>query len=90
MGARFVSCVQIPHRSVGRLVLEFWSFVFSTSHARYTTGEDTSLRTLIDAFLDAESKLQQVANPSGNVTTGGLGEPKFNIDLSAFTHPWGR
>ena len=60
------------------------------SHARYTTGEDTSLRTLIDDFLDAEAKLQQVANPSGNVSTGGLGEPKFNIDLSAFTGPWGR
>lgn len=60
------------------------------SHARYTTGEDPSLRTLIDEFLGAESKLQQVNNPSGNVTTGGLGEPKFNIDLSAFTAPWGR
>lgn len=60
------------------------------SHARYTTGEDTNLRTLIDEFLDAESKLQQVTNPSGNVTTGGLGEPKYNIDLSAFNPPWGR
>lgn len=61
-----------------------------TSHARYTTGEDKSLRSLIDEFLDAESKLQQVPNPSGNVATGGLGEPKFNIDLSAFNGPWGR
>ena len=59
-------------------------------HARYTTGEDKSLRTLIDDFLEAESKLQQVANPSGSVSTGGLGEPKFNIDLSAFESPWGR
>jgi glucoamylase len=24
------------------------------------------------------------------VSTGGLGEPKFNIDESAFTGPWGR
>ena len=60
------------------------------SHTRYTTGEDTSLRTLIDQFLDAESKLQQVTNPSGTLSTGGLGEPKFNIDLTAFDHPWGR
>ena len=89
MGARFVSCVQVPHRSVGRLTFGVLVIVF-ISHPRYTTGEDTSLRTLIDEFLDAESKLQQVSNPSGTVSTGGLGEPKFNIDLSAFTDPWGR
>ena len=64
--------------------------IYKIFHTRYTTGEDKSLRTLIDEFLDAESKLQQVPNPSGNVLTGGLGEPKFNIDLSAFTQPWGR
>jgi glucoamylase len=60
------------------------------SHARYTTGEDKSLRTLIDDFIDSASKLQQVPNPSGDVSTGGLAEPKFNIDLSAFTDSWGR
>jgi hypothetical protein len=60
------------------------------SHARFTTGEDTALRSLIDEYLDAESKLQQVTNPSGTVSTGGLGEPKFNIDLTEFSGPWGR
>ena len=89
MGTRFVSCVQIPHRSVGRLIFVFWSFVL-ISLTRFTTSEDTSLRTSIDEFLEAESTLQQVSNPSGDVTTGGLGEPKFNIDLSAYTQPWGR
>ena len=89
MGTRFESCVQIPHQSVGRLILEFWSFVL-ISHTRYTTGEDNSTRALIDEFLEAQSKLQQVTNPSGNILTGGLGEPKFNIDLSAYTGPWGR
>jgi len=66
------------------------SLVFKCLIDQYTTGEDTTLRTLIDEFLGAESKLQQVTNPSGNVSTGGLGEPKFNIDLTAFTGPWGR
>ncbi|KAF8798899.1 glycoside hydrolase family 15 protein [Phlegmacium glaucopus] len=66
------------------------SLVFKTIIDQFTTGEDTSLRTLIDQFFVAESKLQQVSNPSGTVSTGGLGEPKFNIDLSAFTDPWGR
>jgi len=33
--------------------------------------------------------IQQVSNPSGTVSTGGLGEPKFNIDETAFTGAWG-
>lgn len=66
------------------------SLVFKVIIDQFTTGEDASLRTSIDQFLDAESKLQQVSNPSGTLSTGGLGEPKFNIDLSAFTSPWGR
>ena len=70
--------------------LEALITVFILFRGRFTTGEDTSLRSLIDQFLNAESKLQQVSNLSGNVSTGGLGEPKFNIDLSAFTGPWGR
>ncbi|KAF7314538.1 Glucoamylase [Mycena kentingensis (nom. inval.)] len=41
-------------------------------------------------YIKAQTTLQQVSNPSGTVTTGGLGEPKFNIDLTAFTEPWGR
>ncbi|KAH9986648.1 Six-hairpin glycosidase-like protein [Russula vinacea] len=35
-------------------------------------------------------KVIHVPNPSGTFFTGGLGEPKFNIDGSAFTGPWGR
>ena len=38
------------------------------------------MRTLIDQFVDAEAALQQVSNPSGTVSTGGLGEPKFNAN----------
>ncbi|KAH9480596.1 Glucoamylase [Psilocybe cubensis] len=41
-------------------------------------------------FLPILKALQQVTNPSGTVSTGGLGEPKFNIDGSAFTGSWGR
>lgn len=49
-----------------------------------------SIRSLIDEFVQAEATLQQVSNPSGTVSTGGLGEPKFNIDETAFTGAWGR
>ena len=66
------------------------SLVFKAIVDRYTSGQDTSTRTLIDQFVAAEAALQQVSNPSGTVTTGGLGEPKFNIDGTAFTGSWGR
>ncbi|KAI1794915.1 glucoamylase [Ganoderma leucocontextum] len=66
------------------------SLVFKTIIDQFTTGEDTSLRGLIDDFTTAEAILQQTSNPSGSVSTGGLGEPKFNVDESAFTGAWGR
>ncbi|KAF9811041.1 hypothetical protein IEO21_06707 [Rhodonia placenta] len=66
------------------------SLTFKALIDQYTSGEDTSLRTLIDEFVSAEATLQQVTNPSGSVSTGGLGEPKFNINETAFTGAWGR
>jgi glucoamylase len=66
------------------------SLVFKVITDQYTLGQDTSLRDQIDNFFAAEAALQQVSNPSGLVTTGGLGEPKFNIDGTAFTGSWGR
>ena len=64
--------------------------MFKTLIDQFTTDEDNSLRSLIDDFTTAEAGLQQTSNPSGSVSTGGLGEPKFNIDGTAFTGPWGR
>lgn len=58
-------------------------------HRRYTSGLDTSLKTTIDNYVNAQANLQSVSNPSGSVSTGGLGEPKFNIDETAFTGSWG-
>ncbi|GLB38611.1 putative starch binding domain containing protein [Lyophyllum shimeji] len=66
------------------------ALVFKCLIDQYTRGEDTSLRTLIDQYLGAQATLQQVSNPSGTVSTGGIGEPKFNIDETAFTGGWGR
>lgn len=58
------------------------SLVFKALIDQYTLNIDqtASLRTLIDEFVAAESILQQTSNPSGTVSTGGLGEPKFNAD----------
>ena len=66
------------------------SLVFKTIIDQFTTGADTSLRSIIDLFVVAEANLQSVPNPSGSLTTGGLAEPKFMIDGTAFTGPWGR
>ncbi|KAI0035180.1 glycoside hydrolase family 15 protein [Vararia minispora EC-137] len=66
------------------------SLVFKVVVDQLTLGLDTSLRGLADGFLVAQQTIQQVSNPSGTVSTGGLGEPKFNIDETAFTGAWGR
>ncbi|MCJ1475364.1 hypothetical protein MMC13_004026 [Lambiella insularis] len=51
---------------------------------------DFALQADIENYITAQGKLQIVSNPSGNLSTGGLGEPKFYINKTAFTGPWGR
>ncbi|KAK6514619.1 hypothetical protein TWF281_004817 [Arthrobotrys megalospora] len=41
-------------------------------------------------WINVQDKLQKLDNPSGGFSSGGLGEPKFNVDGTAFTDPWGR
>lgn len=66
------------------------SLVFKMLIDQYTSGQDTTLRSHIDDFITAEANIQQITNPSGTVSTGGLGEPKVNINETAFTGAWGR
>jgi glucoamylase len=56
---------------------------------RFVAG-DKSLKQKIDDYTSAQAQLQGVTNPSGGPDTGGLGEPKYNVDKTAFTGPWGR
>jgi glucoamylase len=49
-----------------------------------------SLQLEIENYISAQAGLQTVSNPSGGLSSGGLGEPKFNADKSAFTGSWGR
>ncbi|KAL9590812.1 MAG: hypothetical protein Q9203_000358 [Teloschistes exilis] len=52
---------------------------------------DTSLQPVVDEYISAQAILQAVASPSGDLTDGtGLGEPKFEVNFTAFTGPWGR
>lgn len=56
----------------------------------FIAGE-TSLESTIQDYVSAQAKLQAVSNPSGDLSDGsGLAEPKYNVDLTAFTDAWGR
>lgn len=41
----------------------------------------------VEAYIEANKKIQQISNPSGNLSFGltGLGEPKYNINLTALS-----
>lgn len=51
----------------------------------------TSLRDQIKLYVYTQAILQTVSNPSGALGSGrGLGEPKYNSNLTRFNGPWGR
>lgn len=56
----------------------------------FANGYNATLQSDIQNYITAQATLQGVSNPSGSLSNGaGLGEPKFNVDLSAFTGDWG-
>lgn len=56
----------------------------------FIAGE-SALQPTIDTYVAAQARLETVSNPSGDLTNGaGLGEPKFNLDETAFLGTWGR
>ncbi|KAJ3749357.1 glucoamylase [Lentinula detonsa] len=93
MGAKSGIVVASPS-SVNPDYLYTWTrdsaVVFQVLVDQFTLGIDTSTRGEIDNYVASQVIIQQVSNPSGTITTGGLGEPKFNIDETAFTGAWGR
>ena len=56
----------------------------------FIASYDSGLQIQIQNYITAQAKLQTVSNPSGGLSSGGLAEPKFNADGSAFTGSWGR
>jgi glucoamylase len=48
------------------------------------------LQTVIEQYVNSQAYLQTVSNPSGGLSSGGLAEPKYNVDMTAFTGGWGR
>jgi glucoamylase len=52
---------------------------------------DSALLEVIEEYISSQAYIQTVSNPSGGLSGGGgLGEPKFNADETAFTGSWGR
>ncbi|KAJ5150854.1 uncharacterized protein N7482_010106 [Penicillium canariense] len=51
---------------------------------------DTDLLGVIEEYISSQAYIQTVSNPSGTLSTGGLGEPKFYVDETAYTGSWGR
>jgi hypothetical protein len=60
---------------------------FAPSHHR---ALDHGLESLVREYVASQAKLQMVDNPSGGFGTGGLGEPKFEVNGTAFKGSWGR
>nr|QUS93302.1 glucoamylase [synthetic construct]CAC83969.1 glucoamylase [Saccharomycopsis fibuligera] len=54
---------------------------------------NTTLAKVVEYYISNTYTLQRVSNPSGNFDSpnhDGLGEPKFNVDDTAYTASWGR
>lgn len=64
--------------------------VFKTIVDTFIATYDSSLQVHIQRYITAQAKLQTVSTPSGGLSSGGLAEPKYNADGSAFTGAWGR
>ncbi|KAL0940962.1 glycosyl hydrolase family 15 [Colletotrichum truncatum] len=57
----------------------------------FTNSYDVNLQVNIQNYIASQARLQGVSNPSGGLGDGaGLGEPKFEVDLRAYTGDWGR
>jgi glucoamylase len=54
------------------------------------TAASAGLETKIQDYISAQAALQGAFSRSGGLCSGGLGEPKFNVDITAFTGDWGR
>lgn len=67
------------------------ALVFKYVVDRFINQYDAGLQRKVQEYIASQAKLQGVSNPSGSLSDGsGLGEAKFNVDMSAFTGGWGR
>ncbi|KFX99237.1 hypothetical protein V490_01898 [Pseudogymnoascus sp. VKM F-3557] len=67
------------------------ALVFKYILDKFESKFDESLQAQVQNYIIAQAKVQGISNPSGSLTDGsGLGEPKYEVNLTAFTGDWGR
>ncbi|KND94543.1 Glucoamylase [Tolypocladium ophioglossoides CBS 100239] len=67
------------------------ALVFKSIVDRFINQYDAGLQRHIEEYIAAQAKLQGISGPSGSLSDGaGLGEPKYEANLTAFTGSWGR
>ncbi|PNP43569.1 hypothetical protein TGAMA5MH_04541 [Trichoderma gamsii] len=68
------------------------ALVFKCIVDTFINSYSSSLQTEIENYINAQAIVQGISNPSGSLSNSGtgLGEPKFNVDETAFTGAWGR
>ncbi|KAL7919963.1 glycoside hydrolase family 15 protein [Trichoderma austrokoningii] len=68
------------------------ALVFKCIVDTFVNSYSASLQTEIENYINAQAIVQGISNPSGSLSGNGagLGEPKFNVDETAFTGAWGR
>lgn len=58
---------------------------------RFINQYDAGLQRHIEEYIAAQARLQGISDPSGSLSDGrGLGEPKYEANLTAFTGSWGK
>ena len=70
-------------------------YLKSWSVPTHTDGDaemdpDPLIEPLVRAYVSFQQRLQTVKSRSGDLWTGGLNEPKFDVNGTAFEGDWGR
>jgi glucoamylase len=70
--------------------LQPWLYQTQNGSHNHTEPEQPLLEATIRSYIQSQAAIQVATNPSGDLWTGGLNEPKFHVDGSRFDGEWGR
>ncbi|ORY34856.1 Six-hairpin glycosidase-like protein, partial [Naematelia encephala] len=71
------------------------ALTLSTLQSTFTDPSASSIESilfesLMREYVSSQARLQSLSTRSGDLWSGGLNEPKFNVDFSPFDASWGR
>ena len=67
-----------------------WSFPLHSAAREDDSTAVLLIEPLVRAYISSQSELQMLSTRSGDLDSGGLNEPKFGTDGTAFNGDWGR